>query len=571
MTLPLTSGRAGMSFSRGWLVAVAALAAMLIVCPENAPARVTVGQTVRAAGSVRSALSAVSKAGGLTVDQRYGYRQSLRKAVRVVRKLDAPGKARRRDELASQIVMLATLASRKALTPARMRPLFRQLDANRVWFAASAPPRPVARISVPGDPLVYAYYPGHGLQLQPLFNWTKVNGYWFAKDYAGMQRMIDRLSAIALPQRGGWVSWEYSFDYPGSRAPWLSGMAQGVAIQALARAWEATHDPDDLALARRALRGLGLPLSAGGLLLQPAGGRWWPLYAGQPSLRVLNGDLQTVISLYDYAAITGDAEALAWARDGARTAAALLPKYDTGAWSLYQGSREAKLGYHDLMTLQLRQLALRTDNLAFRIYADRFEQYRATAPVIAATVSPTTPVYPWVPDSPHAVARAGAHLDKVSSLVLLVTNARGSIVARHQLGTEHRGGVTVRWNGYAGRLPAAPGTYLLWLRATDLAGNRSPRTFVGAAAIERDTKPPAVRMLRIDRARGHIRLRWRVTDNAAAHLKIEVSTVGGTLTLRRVPLTGRRTLAWAATRTDLTAAITITDESGNRAWRTRRA
>ena len=159
-----------------------------------------------------------------------------------MRTLDSPGKARRRDELGSQIVMLATLASRGELTPARMRPLFRQLDANRVWFAASAPPRPVARVSVPGDPLVYAYYPGHGLQLQPLFNWTKVNGYWFAKDYAGMQELIDRLAPLAVPQRGGWVSWEYAFDYPGSRAPWLSGMAQGVAIQALARAWQATHN-----------------------------------------------------------------------------------------------------------------------------------------------------------------------------------------------------------------------------------------------------------------------------------------------------------------------------------------
>ena len=134
------------------------------------------------------------------------------------------------------------------------------------------------------------------------------------------------------------MSWEYSFDYPGSRAPWLSGMAQGVAIQALARAWQATQNRDDLALARQALPGLGRPLAAGGLLGRSSGGRWWPLYAEDPSLRVLNGDLQTVISLYDYAAITSDTRALGWAQDGAAAAAALLPKYDTGAWSLYQGS-----------------------------------------------------------------------------------------------------------------------------------------------------------------------------------------------------------------------------------------
>ena len=53
-----------------------------------------------------------------------------------------------------------------------------------------------------------------------------------------------------------------------------------------------------------------------------------------------------MISLYDYAAITGDAQALAWAQDGARAAIAVLPKYDTGAWSRYH-RREADLGYHD--------------------------------------------------------------------------------------------------------------------------------------------------------------------------------------------------------------------------------
>jgi hypothetical protein len=491
--------------------------------------------------------------------------------MRVVRTLDSPGKARRRDELASQIVMLATLASRGELTPARMRPLFRQLDANRVWFAASGPPRPVARVSVGDDPLVYAYYPGHGLQFQPLFNWTKVNGYWFAKDYAGMQKLIDRLAPLAVPQPGGWVTWEYGFDYPGSRAPWLSGMAQGVAIQALARAWQVTHKPEDLALARRALPGLGRPLADGGLLGRSRSGPWWPLYTAHPSLRVLNGDLQTVISLYDYAAITSDAQALAWAQDGARAAAALLPKYDTGAWSLYQGTREANLDYHDLMTLQLRQLAFKTGNLTFRTYADRFAQYRMTPPVIAATMTPTRLIYPSVPDSLRAVASVRAHLDKVSRVALVVTNARGSVVAAHQLGTQRRGPVTVRWNGRARGRPAAPGFYQLWLHATDLAGNVSPSTFVGAADVERDTQPPAVRVLRLGRHGGDIRLRWRLTDNASARVTIKLSTAGGELTLRRVPLVGSRTLALPATNTEFTAAITVSDESGNQAWRTRRA
>jgi hypothetical protein len=571
MTQERTAAHACTTSWRGWLVLAAALTAAFTAWPEAAPARVTVGQTMHAANSVRSALSGASRSGRLPIDQRARYRRSLREAMRVLRTLDSPGKARRRDELGSQIVMLAALATRRTLTPDRMRPLFRQLDANRVWFAASAPPRPAARISVPGDPLVYAYYPGHGLQLQPLFNWAKVNQYWFAKDYAAMQELIDRLAEVAVPQRGGWVSWEYTFDYPGSRAPWLSGMAQGVAIQALARAWQATHSGKDLELARKALPGLGRPLAAGGLVVDSPRGRWWPLYAEEPSLRVLNGDLQTVISLYDYAAITGDAQVLAWAREGAQTAVAALPKYDTGAWSLYQGSREANLGYHDLMTLQLRQLALKTGNLDFRAYADRFAQYRVTAPVIAASISPTALVFPSVADSPRADVSVPARLDKVSNLALVVTNAAGSIVATRQLGRQHRGRVRVYWDGHAHGRPAVPGPYQLWVRATDLAGNRSPSTFVGAAEVERDTAPPAVRLLRVGRDHGELRLRWRLADNASAHLRIRITSGGRSVTLRRAPLNGRRTLALPVTGAAMTASITITDESGNEVAQDRRA
>jgi hypothetical protein len=60
-------------------------------------------------------------------------------------------------------------------------------------------------------------------------------------------------------------------------------------------------------------------------------------------------------------------------------------------------------------------------------------------------------------------------------------------------------------------------------------------------------------------------------DNASSRFRIVISTAGHSQTLRRVASHGRRTLALAAAGADLTAAITIADESGNRTWRTRRA
>jgi hypothetical protein len=175
----------------------------------------------------------------------------------------------------------------------------------------------------------------------------------------------------------------------------------------------------------------------------------------------------------------------------------------------------------------------------------------------------TARTYPSVDGSPRAAVRVRARLNKISRVTLVVTDAAGSTVAASRLGTHRRGLLKVRWNAHVRRRPAVPGSYQLWLSATDLAGNRSLRTPVGVAAVERDTKPPAVRLLRIGRADGNVRLRWGSTDNASGHLRIKVSVAGRTALLRSVSLRGRRTLALSAPDGAFTAWITVTDESGN--------
>jgi hypothetical protein len=532
----------------------------------------SIATVAEAATSARQAISDGVASGGLTVDQAYAYRRSLRRAMAVLRALDTPQKETRRGELASQVEMLATLAGRGKLTVDRMPALFRQLDANREWFAASPPPSPLAQVNVPGDPLVYAYYPGSGLQIQPLFNWTKVNADWFAHDYEAMQALIDQLAAVVVPQSGGWLSWEYQFDYGGSRAPWLSGMAQGVAIQALARAWQATGDQNDLLLAQQALPGLARPVADGGLLVDLAGGgRWWPLYASQPGLRVLNGDLQTVISLYDYAAITGDMTAQSWATEGATAASTLLPRYDTGAWSLYDGVHEADLGYHDLMTRQLGQLAAKSGIAVYRTYADRFAAYRVTPPTVTSANTPPRTIFPSVPASSHALATLGASIDKISRIAVVVTDSTGRAIAAHPLGTIGRGAVDARWNGRSGGSAAPAGAYQLWLRATDLAGNVSPRVPVGTVNVALDTIPPVVRQLRVGRDRGQLRIRWHVTDNAASLATLVITVRGRRVTLFHVPLSGRQTLHVLVPRRPFRVYVSVRDESGNSVTVVRRA
>jgi hypothetical protein len=435
---------------------------------------------------------------------------------------------------------MAAVADRGALTPERLPAFFRQLEANRAWFAAKAPPAALARVQVPGDPLVYGYYPDHGLQLQPLFNWTKANQYWFAHDYAGLQAMVDALAPLAVPQPGGWVAWEYLWDYGSGKAPWKSGMAEGVALQVLARAWQATGSTADLDLAHRVLPGFGVPTSSGGLVDASTPG-WWPLYAFDPAHRVLNGDLQVVISLYDYASITGDTTALGWAQQGAQAALTALPAFDTGSWSMYDQSHEADLGYHDLMTTQLGQLAAKSGITDFRLAALRFASYRATPPVITAEAQ-ALPA-PFFPDPADGFLDTGAvtgTLSKVSSITMTVLNGDGAVVAAESLGRRPRGPLTITWNGRVGGRPAAPGDYTLAATAVDLAGNRADPVAVGQVRIVRDVTPPQVVRVRVGRSEGQLRLRWAVRDATTPWVNLTVQVDGRGRRLFHLPQAGVR-------------------------------
>src|SRR4051794_31981473 len=415
------------------VAATGLLGALALAAP--APARAASAARVTAdAAAVPAALQHEVKAHRLPAADANRDLAGLRATLATLRRLARQGEAGRAADLADALDEIADVARRGKLTRLRHLEAFRQLEANRRWFAARGRPGYRERVKLPGDPLVYAYWPGHGLILHPLFNWVEVNRHWFARDIEGMQRQIDALAPLAVRQPGGWLAWEYDFDYGTGRAPWRSAMAQGVALQALARAWKATGDPVDLALARRALGGLTLADARGGLRVARARA-WWPLYAFDPEMKVLNGDLQVVISLLDYGRLTGDARARAWGLAGARAALGVLPRYDTGAWSLYDGRAEADLGYHDLMTHQLGQLADRTGLAGFRLEHRRFAAYRVTPPHVQVAAGPLPDLYPAPRDGFHDSVSLLGRLDKRATLRLDVLDVRGRMVDSTALGT----------------------------------------------------------------------------------------------------------------------------------------
>ena len=103
-----------------------------------------------------------------------------------------------------------------------------------------------------------------------------------------------------------------------------------------------------------ALRGLGIFETAppAGVRVPAGDGAHYLQYSGLPRLLILNGFVQSLVGLYDFAALTGDATARSLFDAGDIAARTEVPTFDTGAWSLYsRGSsqHESDLGYHTLL------------------------------------------------------------------------------------------------------------------------------------------------------------------------------------------------------------------------------
>jgi len=338
-------------------------------------------------------------------------------------------------------VLADVVAERDQYTAPRALAVFSMLQENTYYLARHWLPRSGTDV-IADDGVLYRSFPGQGLQFHPLGNFARLGSLILqqrdgdASELA--QALVDRGVA-----NGPALTWEYYFPFGGGRPPWTSGMAQAVAAQALARI---DYEPE----ARRAY--LALPR---GLLLWPPTGPWVRLYRFSTA-PVLNAQLQTAVSLEIYATLTGDAEAEGLADRMRTSALTLLPRFDTGYWSLYSlGGGEASLNYHRFVVSLLKTLAQRTEEPAWETWYERFDGYLTEPPVISAK-APTPAVVKRRP------ARISFWLSKSSRVTLSVGGGATAIWLA-------QGYHTLTWSG-AGR---RPGTYAASLVAVDLAGNRT--------------------------------------------------------------------------------------------------
>ena len=343
-----------------------------------------------------------------------------------------------------------------ALTQPRVLALYGALQANDDYFGRHwAPPD---KTDITGtDGVVYRYFGGHCFRFHPLADFGALNARASAGDVEGTRRLADALVERGVYQRSGGVGWEYDFRFNGGQAPWLSGMAQAVAAQALARA--ATIVPDEAPTYFRAAAAAFRAIP-GRLLTTVGAGPWIRLYSFS-SLPVLNAQLQATISLQAYAAATGDTQAGALAARMENAAAAALPRFDTGYWSYYALPREpSPPDYHHFVAQLLAKLAAADPRFAGE--AVRFASYEKQPPAFQLANAGVGEVRFWLSKPATVVATTAAGPTKRLALL--------------------DGWHTLTWR------PTRSGVFPVHLTASDWNGIRSeldtlPIVRVGGAAI----------------------------------------------------------------------------------------
>jgi hypothetical protein len=343
--------------------------AALILLAAGALAIGAVPATAAAPDPVLGALQRAEAAGALPAPQGALYRAVLARA----RSVRAGLRGVRRREMAAVLTIAGRIAKRGDLVPARMPAVFLTLQRNAEWWAVNGPPAPgspgengargrrcrppsavrAARVEFAGSELVFQYYRGMGLQLQMNGTWGKANALFAGSDPALIARgaaLLNELLPLAVA-RSGVIAWEYLFPVYGGRPPWISGLSQATAVQALTRAAAKLGRPDLLGIAGGTASAFAFPPPAGVRARVGRGAAWFVLYSFAPRQRVLNAHLDALAALFDLAQASGNVVARISYERGLLAARRRIRGYDTGRWSKYANPGAlADLNYHVLNT-----------------------------------------------------------------------------------------------------------------------------------------------------------------------------------------------------------------------------
>jgi hypothetical protein len=328
--------------------------------------------------SVSAALASLQRSGAIAPAVYQQDYSAYVAAVNSLKKLSGT----RRSELGAVLANVRAIAATGGFTPSRLPALFLTLERNRTWWTTGSLLASRVRISFPGSELLWEYYVGQGIEIQWLGTFGEGNGYYSGNQNNNLKQLVSELIPLATKRAGG-IAWEYMFQFDGGRPPWTSGLSQGTALQVLSRDWSRFKEPAVLTAAQEAL-GIFKTAPPNGVRVASSLGAHYLEYTYAPTDRILNGEIQALVGLYDYTSITKDPVGLALFEAGDAEERVRTPLYDTGAWSMYDQFGESDLSYHELLTEFLAHLCERTR---------KGEPLTTTtpAPTPTPTPTPTTP------------------------------------------------------------------------------------------------------------------------------------------------------------------------------------
>jgi hypothetical protein len=213
-------------------------------------------------------------------------------------------------------------------------------------------------------------------------NWKKTgNEQYMARFRNCVDSLIDNMKLITQENLNYGV-WEY--DYPwsyGLEPPWISGLAQGMGVQALSRAYKLTGEEKYFKAAKVALNAFLVEVKAGGVTIKDNENEWWyEEHAGKgvQESRALNGMMYALLGIYEYYEHTGDEEAKRLFAKGVKCLKNNLARFDADWWSYYDilGTIATK-SYHKVHIDLLRQIYEITREEEFFKICKKWSNYKA--------------------------------------------------------------------------------------------------------------------------------------------------------------------------------------------------
>ena len=232
----------------------------------------------------------------------------------------------RKVELGGVVKDLEGMAARKQFTLSRVPALFLTLQRNIEWWSAQRLLRSGERVGFTGirARLPVLSRPRHP---DPVARHLRQAQRLLERRHPVRRTgsaLLDEIKGLAT-QRAGGLAWEYLFPFDGQSPPWVSSLAQGTGLQAMARSATRLNRQADVFPV--ALAGLGIfrtPPPAG-VRIASGNGAHYLQYSGLPRFKVLNGFIQSLVGLYDFANLTGDPTAQSLFADGDLAGRAEVP------------------------------------------------------------------------------------------------------------------------------------------------------------------------------------------------------------------------------------------------------